>query len=69
MLSFLFKHYSHAQILPDDGTFTVRSQTIVVHAKSKSLESAVTFQRQLDYLALKIFGGFLKLTLPVSDVR
>ena len=58
MFSFLFKHYSCAQILPDDGTFTVRSQTIVAHAKFKSLESAVTFQRQLDYLALKSLGVF-----------
>lgn len=58
MFSFLFKHYNHAKILPDDGTFTVRSQTIGVHVKSESLESAVTFQRLLDYLASKSLGVF-----------
>lgn len=58
MFSFLFKHYGHAQILPDDGKFTVRSQTIVAHAKAKSVESAVTFPRQPDYLAAKSLGVF-----------
>jgi len=58
MFSFLFKHYSRAQILPGDGTSTVRSQTTAAHAKSKSLESAVTFQRQLGYLALESLGLF-----------
>lgn len=69
VFSFSLKQCGCAQVLPDDGTFTVRSQATVVRATSKSLESAVTFQRQLVYLSLRSLGLFkADLTCPWCQV-